>query len=98
MLIPLPARAPPLALDAPRPGRGADGLARGRPALAQVDGEDPHRADREQLRLPVLQRPLPEVRARQVLAPGDRALPMLGLLLVEDDADRDRLADPRRQP
>ena len=51
-------------------GRGvvmgrAYGLGLGRAALAQIDREDHHRPDRQELRLPVLQRAIPEVRGRR---------------------------------
>ena len=47
-------------------GGGADRLRLGRAALAQEDREDGQRADRQELRLPVLQRALPEVGATEV--------------------------------
>jgi CheY-like chemotaxis protein len=47
--------------------RGADRLRLRRAALAQVDRERGHRADGEELRLPVLQAAIPEVRVEQVL-------------------------------
>src|SRR3954447_19020128 len=46
--------------------RRADRLRLGRAALAQVHAEDRHRSDRQELRLPVLQRRLPEVRRAEV--------------------------------
>ena len=43
-----------------------------RATLAKVDRKDRHRADREELRLPVLQAAIPEVGVGPVLAPADR--------------------------
>ena len=58
-----------LALHAGRLVRGADGLGLRRAALAQVDAQHRHRADRQELRLPVLQRRSPRSRP----SPGSRA-------------------------
>ena len=51
--------------------RRPDRLRLRRAALAQVDREDRHRADREELRLPVLQRAIPEVRIDEVVEVAD---------------------------
>ena len=49
--------------------RRADRLRLGRAALPEVDREDGHRPDGEELRLPVLERPLPEVGVERGSAP-----------------------------
>ena len=50
----------------------SDRLGLGRAPLAEVDREHDHRADGEELGLPVLERLLPEVGVDEVVAPGDR--------------------------
>src|SRR5215210_8531383 len=50
------------ALDTGAAVSSTDRLGLGGSPLAQIDGEDRHRCDSQKLRLPVLQRPAPEVR------------------------------------
>ena len=52
------------------------------PALAQVDRERDHRADGQELGLPVLQRAVPELRRNDVGQPGLGGHAVLGVLLV----------------
>lgn len=61
------------------------------PALAREHRQDDHRPDREELRLPVPQRPVPEVRCPDVLQERQRRLLVVELLCVEGDAPGDRL-------
>src|SRR5215217_4281852 len=89
------ANASSLPLDAGRGVRRADGLGLGRPALSQVDAQDGHRADGEELRLPVLQGRLPEVRAADVLQPAQRLLLVLDLIRVVGAPARYGLREPR---
>ena len=63
--------------------RCADRLRLGRAALAQVDREDDHRPDGQELRLPVLQCLLPEVGLDEIGAPRDRGLVVLTLLALK---------------
>src|SRR3954471_19264314 len=86
------------AFEARGPVGGSDGLGFGRPALAQVDRQRPERADREELRLPVLQGAVPEVRRAHVLPQRQRRLLVVELLRVVVDPPGDRLREPRRQP
>src|SRR3954447_23512644 len=67
-------------------------------ALAQVDREDAHRRNREELRLPVLKRALPEVGAGEVPGPRQRWLQMRNAVVAVFGPARDRLAEPRAQP
>src|SRR3954451_22612556 len=76
----------------------ADGLGLRRAALAQVDREDRHRADGEELRLPVLQRAVPEVARGHVAEPAHPRQLMVELLGVVGDTAGDRLHAPRREP
>src|SRR5215208_1366476 len=86
-----------LALD-PRSGvRRSDGLGFRRAALAKEDGERGERADGKELRLPVLERVLPEVRAADVCEPRDGRLVMGLLLRVELGPPGYGLGEPRPQ-
>jgi hypothetical protein len=76
----------------------ADGFRFGRAALAQIYGEDGHRADGQELGLPVLKRPLPKVWARQVLGPGDCALLVVKPLAVVGGQAGYRLGEPGADP
>ena len=53
--------------------RRTDGLGFGRSALTKVDRENHHRADGEELGLPVLEGLLPEIGVEEIAAPGDAA-------------------------
>src|SRR4051812_26574906 len=86
------------AFDAGGVVRGSYGLGLGGAALAEVDREDGHRADGEELRLPFLQRPVPEVRAAHVLDEAERRLLVVELPGVVRDPAPHRLHAPRRQP
>jgi hypothetical protein len=57
-----------------------DGLRLGRAALAEVDAEDDEAADRQELRLPILQRFEPELGSEQVAEGGHAAFPVGHLL------------------
>jgi nitrite reductase/ring-hydroxylating ferredoxin subunit len=74
--------------------RSADRFRLRRPALAQEDRERHHAAHREQLRLPVLQRAVPEVCGQQVLAERDRRKTVLLLLRAVHDRARESLQQP----
>src|SRR4051812_21732508 len=76
----------------------ADRLGLGRAALAQVDREDRHRADGEELGLPVLQRAVPEVARGHVAQPAHRGELVIELLGVVGDVAVDRLHAPRGEP
>src|SRR5829696_51106 len=78
--------------------RRAHGLGLRRPALAQVDGEDRHRADGEELGLPVLQRGLPEIGRAEVAQPRERRLLVLEPLRVVLAPTRDGLREPGPDP
>src|SRR3954468_23760436 len=78
--------------------RLADGLGLRRAALTQPDREDDHRRDGEELRLPVLQRPVPELRAARVLPEVQRRLVVVELVGVVDDAAGDELGEPGPDP
>ena len=72
----LPVRADErvLSLDSRRLVRQPDRLRLRRAALAQVDAQHDHRADGEELGLPVLQGALPELGRADVLHPSQRSL------------------------
>src|SRR4051794_4442391 len=78
--------------------RLADGLGLWRATLTQPDREDDHRRDGEELRLPVLQGPVPELRAARVLPEAQRRLVVVELVGVVDDAAGDELGEPRPDP
>ena len=52
--------------------RGADRLRLRRASLAEVDRDDRHRSDGQELGLPVLERAVPEVGVRDVATPAER--------------------------
>jgi hypothetical protein len=83
------------AFDTGRRVRGADRLGLRRSTLPQIDRQDRHRRDGQQLRLPVLQGAVPEVRLEQVLRPRHRILQVSELPLVERRGAGDRLGQPR---
>src|SRR3954471_9508755 len=90
--------AGPSALHAGGLVRGPHGLGLRRSTLPQIDRQGGERAHREELRLPVLQRPVPEVRGAQVLPQRQRRLVMVELVAVVLDAPGHGLRDPRAQP
>ena len=63
-------------------------------ALAKVDRQDDHRSDGQELRLPVLQRAVPEVRRGDIGRPRDRRCLVVELVGVVVDASRQRLGQP----
>src|SRR4051812_33089157 len=74
----------------------ADGFGFGGAALAEVDREHGHRADGEELRLPVLECAVPEVAGGDVLQPADGGflvVELLGVVVGGEDvaAERDRV-------
>ena len=66
-----------------------------RSLLAQEDAQDDQDAHREELRLPVLERLLPEIRLLQMLEDGLGRLLMPGGLLVGEHRAADRV-EPER--
>src|SRR5215204_3940614 len=74
--------------------RRADGLRLRRSALAEIDREDGHRPDGEELRLPVLEASLPEVRRGHIRPPRGLGFPVGCLLVVVGSQARERLAEP----
>src|SRR5688572_24776480 len=69
----------------------SDGLALRRAALAKVDGEHHHAAHGQELRLPVLQGPGPEVGIGQVVTPAHGCLQVLEAGFVEGSLTSDGL-------